>query len=176
MLPSSGPGSGVDEQRGRGEDQEPSRKRREQGPSEIFGGAKAQDNQEGCMRHIIVKSIKKGMDLYYSESCGARRWGLSEVGNEEETTQIANDTEYGLSSAVFTKDVVKGLKMAKSIQSGAGHTDGMSVDDEPELPHGGVQSSGFRWFWKPWVGGVGDEDYTFKKRGSLVSLQSIRPY
>jgi len=112
------------------------------GASIIFGDANAQEKQEGYMRPVVVKGVKKGMDLYYTESFGPTV-SFFEVENEEEAIQIANDTEYGLSSAVFTKDLARGLRLAKRIESGAVHINAMSVHDEPGLPHGGVKSSGF---------------------------------
>jgi acyl-CoA reductase-like NAD-dependent aldehyde dehydrogenase len=59
------------------------------------------------------------------------------VSTEEEALELANDTEYGLSAAVFTKDLRTGLRMAKGIESGAVHINGMTVHDETALPHGG---------------------------------------
>jgi acyl-CoA reductase-like NAD-dependent aldehyde dehydrogenase len=64
------------------------------------------------------------------------------VENKDEAIKIANDTEYGLSSAVFTKDLARGLRLVKRTESGAVHINAMSVHDEPGLPHGGVKSSG----------------------------------
>jgi acyl-CoA reductase-like NAD-dependent aldehyde dehydrogenase len=142
MFPSSGPALvlmsnvGVKKNKGLLADAE------SKGASVIFGDAKAQEKQEGYMRPVVVKGVKKGMDLYYTESFGPTV-SFFEVENEEEAIQIANDTEYGLSSAVFTKDLGRGLRLAKRIESGAVHINAMSVHDEPGLPHGGVKSSGF---------------------------------
>jgi acyl-CoA reductase-like NAD-dependent aldehyde dehydrogenase len=127
------------------------------GASVIFGDVKAQESQEGYMRPVVVKGVKKGMDLHYSESFGPTV-SLFEVENEEEAIKIANDTEYGLSSAVFTKDLARGLRIAKRIQSGAVHIDGMSVHDEPGLPHEGIKSSGFGRF-----GSTGLEEWVTTK-------------
>jgi len=86
--------------------------------------------------------VKKDMDLYYTESFGPTVTLLS-VSSDEEALKIANDTEYGLSGAVFTKDLTRGLSLAKRIESGAIHINSMSVHDEPTLPHGGMKKSGF---------------------------------
>jgi acyl-CoA reductase-like NAD-dependent aldehyde dehydrogenase len=59
------------------------------------------------------------------------------VSNEEEALELANDTEYGLSAAVFTRDLQRGLRFARGIESGAVHINGMTVHDETALPHGG---------------------------------------
>ena len=57
------------------------------------------------------------MDLYYTESFGPSV-SLIEFETEEEAIQIANDTEYGLSGAVFTENLGRGLRIAKQIETG----------------------------------------------------------
>lgn len=94
------------------------------------------------MRPIVVKGITTEMDLYKTESFGPSV-GLYEVDTEEEALRIANDTEYGLTSAVFTEDLRRGLRIAKGIETGACHINSMSVHDESALPHGGAKSSGY---------------------------------
>ncbi len=69
---------------------------------------------------------------------------------DEEAIEIANDTEYGLSGAVFTENLGRGLKIAKEIDSGAIHINSMSVHDEAMLPHGGVKKSGWGRFNAQW--------------------------
>lgn len=94
------------------------------------------------LRPIIVKGITEEMQLYKTESFGPST-ALYEVETEEEALRIANDTEYGLTSAVFTEDLRRGLRFAKGIETGACHINSMSVHDESALPHGGAKSSGF---------------------------------
>lgn len=88
------------------------------------------------MRPVIVKGTTKDMDLYYTESFGPTV-SLIIVKSDEEALELANDTEYGLSAAVFTKDLGRGLRFAKRVESGAVHINGMTVHDETALPHGG---------------------------------------
>ena len=57
--------------------------------------------------------------------------------------ELANDTQYGLSAAVFTKDIAKGLTIARQIQSGICHVNGPTVHDEAQMPFGGVKASGY---------------------------------
>ncbi|EPE06213.1 salicylaldehyde dehydrogenase [Ophiostoma piceae UAMH 11346] len=90
----------------------------------------------------IVTGITSDMDLYRTESFGPVV-GIIEISTEDEALQIANDTEYGLSAAVFTEDLRRGLRMARGIQSGAVHINSMTVHDEMALPHGGIKSSGY---------------------------------
>jgi acyl-CoA reductase-like NAD-dependent aldehyde dehydrogenase len=97
------------------------------------------------MRPVIVKGTNKGMDLYYQESFGPTVSVIT-VRSEEEALELANDTEYGLSAAVLTRDLRRGLRMARGIESGAVHINGMTVHDETALPHGG-EFSPFSTHW-----------------------------
>ena len=69
------------------------------------------------MRPIIVDGVNKDMELYHTESFGPSV-SLIEISSEEEAIEIANDTEYGLSGAVFTENLGRGLRVAKQIESG----------------------------------------------------------
>ena len=88
------------------------------------------------MMPVIIKGTSKDMDLFYTESFGPTV-SVMTVKTEEEALALANDTEYGLSSAIFTRDLGRGLRMARGIESGAVHINGMTVHDETALPHGG---------------------------------------
>ncbi|NEI39150.1 aldehyde dehydrogenase family protein, partial [Rhizobium leguminosarum] len=61
----------------------------------------------------------------------------------EEAIRIANDTEYGLSSAVFSRNVQRAMAVAARIESGICHINGPTVHDEAQMPFGGVKGSGY---------------------------------
>ncbi|MFI1254499.1 aldehyde dehydrogenase family protein [Streptomyces netropsis] len=61
---------------------------------------------------------------------------------EEEAVRIANDTPYGLSGAVHTGDIERGVRVAKRIDSGMIHVNDSTVHDEPIVPFGGEKHSG----------------------------------
>jgi acyl-CoA reductase-like NAD-dependent aldehyde dehydrogenase len=63
--------------------------------------------------------------------------------DEADAVRIANDSEYGLSASVFTRDIARGLKLAQQIQSGICHVNGPTVHDEAQMPFGGVKASGY---------------------------------
>ena len=65
------------------------------------------------------------------------------VKNVEDAIRIANDTEYGLSAAVFGRDVNRALAVAKRIDSGICHINGPTVQDEAQTPFGGVKASDY---------------------------------
>lgn len=112
------------------------------GAEVIFGDINAVEVAPERMRPVVIRGVKKGMDIYYTEAFGPTV-SLIEVEDEKEAIRIANDTEYGLTSAVFTKDLARGLRIARKIESGAVHINAMSVHDEPSLPHGGIKASGW---------------------------------
>ncbi|KAJ4330473.1 hypothetical protein N0V95_010051 [Ascochyta clinopodiicola] len=106
------------------------------------------------MRPVIVDGVKKGMDIYYTESFGPSV-SLIEYSTEEEAVAIANDTEYGLSGAIFTESLGRGLRIAKQIETGAVHINSMTIHDECTLPHGGAKASG----WGRFNGNWGIEEF-----------------
>ena len=63
--------------------------------------------------------------------------------SEDEAIRVANDTEYGLSAAVFGRDVNRALRVAKAIDTGICHINGATVHDEPQVPFGGTKNSGW---------------------------------
>lgn len=108
----------------------------------VYGDLNAKETNAHRLRPLIVADVTKEMDLYYTESFGPSV-SLLTVESEEQAVQLANDTEYGLSGAIFTKDLQRGIRLARQIDTGAVHINQMSVHDEAGLPHGGVKKSGW---------------------------------
>jgi acyl-CoA reductase-like NAD-dependent aldehyde dehydrogenase len=96
------------------------------GAKVVYGDVNTREQSAYRIRPVIVQDVKKDMDLYYTESFGPSV-SLIGVDSDEEAIDIANDTEYGLSGAIFTSSLGRGLKIAKEIDSGAVHINSMSV-------------------------------------------------
>ena len=111
------------------------------GASLLYGDANATEPSPTRMRPVIINNVNTEMDIYKTESFGPTV-SVYEVETEEEALRIANDTEYGLTSAVFTEDLRRGLRLAKEIETGAVHINSMTIHDESALPHGGAKASG----------------------------------
>ena len=98
--------------------------------------------QGAMMQPTIIVNITQQMKLYREESfapvCTIQRFKT-----DEEAIQLANDSEFGLSSAVFSQDIVQALAVAKQIESGICHINGATVHDEAQMPFGGVKQSGY---------------------------------
>jgi len=71
--------------------------------------------------------------------------------SDEEAIQLANDTEYGLSSALFTQDLEKDKKYALEIDSGMTHINDQTINDSPIVPFRGNKASGLGRFGNPWI-------------------------
>jgi benzaldehyde dehydrogenase (NAD) len=90
----------------------------------------------------VLDGVTPAMRLYRDESFGPVV-GIIRVADEEEAIRVANDSDYGLSAAVFTRDAARGLRVARRIRSGICHVNGPTVHDEPQMPFGGVGASGY---------------------------------
>jgi len=90
----------------------------------------------------IVDRVTPGMKMYSEESFGPIV-AIVRVNGDEEAIRVANDTEYGLSAAVFSQNITRALKVASRINSGICHINGSTVADEAQMPFGGVKASGY---------------------------------
>lgn len=70
---------------------------------------------------------------------------------EEDALRLANDTTAGLSSAVFTSDVTRGIAFAKRVEAGMTHVNDQSVNDLANQPFGGEKNSGIGRFGGDWA-------------------------
>jgi len=89
----------------------------------------------------LLDNVTPDMKIYSDESFGPVK-GIVRVNGVEEAIATANDNDYGLSAAVFGKDVSRAIQVAGRIESGICHINGPTVHDEPQMPFGGVKDSG----------------------------------
>lgn len=101
------------------------------------------------MDATLLDKVTPSMRIYGEESFGPVTT-VVRVGSVDEAVRVANDTEYGLSSAVFGKDVNRAMAVAKRIESGICHINGPTVHDEAQMPFGGVKASGYGRFGGKW--------------------------
>ena len=98
--------------------------------------------QNVLMPAHVVDKVTPDMKLFRDESFGPVV-GIVRARDEAHAIALANDSEYGLSAAVFTRDTARGLRVARAIRSGICHVNGPTVHDEPQMPFGGVGASGY---------------------------------
>ncbi len=101
------------------------------------------------MDATLLDKVTPSMRIYGEESFGPVVT-VVRVGSIDEAVRVANDTEYGLSAAVFGQDVNRALSVARRIESGICHVNGPTVHDEAQMPFGGVKASGYGRFGGNW--------------------------
>jgi acyl-CoA reductase-like NAD-dependent aldehyde dehydrogenase len=94
------------------------------------------------MPATVIDRVTSTMRIYAEESFGPVVT-IVRVGGEDEAVRVANDTEYGLSAAIFSRDVARAWNLARQVQTGICHINGPTVHDEPQMPFGGVKASGY---------------------------------
>lgn len=72
------------------------------------------------------------------------------MGSVDEAVRVANESEFGLSAAVFGRDQARAMAVARRIESGICHVNGPTVHDEAQMPFGGVKDSGYGRFGGTW--------------------------
>jgi acyl-CoA reductase-like NAD-dependent aldehyde dehydrogenase len=98
--------------------------------------------QGAVMGPSLLDYVTPDMDIYHEESFGPVV-SIIRVKDYEQAIRVANDTEYGLSSSIFTADVSLALKLAQRLDFGCCHINGPTVFDEAQAPIGGMKSSGY---------------------------------
>ncbi|MEN0004347.1 MAG: NAD-dependent succinate-semialdehyde dehydrogenase [Bacteroidota bacterium] len=90
----------------------------------------------------ILTNVQKGMPAYEEELFGPVA-AVFKVRDEAEAIRIANDSSFGLGSAVFTQDIARGERIAANeLEAGSSFVNGM-VKSDPRLPFGGIGMSGY---------------------------------
>ncbi len=94
------------------------------------------------LQPVLLDGLTTEMDLYKEEAFGPVVTVLR-AGSDDEAVRLANDTQYGLSASVFSRDIGRAMAVAKRIESGICHINSSTVHDEAQMPFGGVKSSGY---------------------------------
>jgi benzaldehyde dehydrogenase (NAD) len=131
--------------------------------AKIAAGGKADKTFMGA---TVIYPVTKEMKIYRDESFGPIV-AVIRVKGDEEAIAVANDSEYGLSAAVFSRDIARALKAAGRIESGICHINGPTVADEAQMPFGGVKASGFGRF-----GGRYGVDFFTETRWVTISTEA----
>ncbi len=116
----------------------------DKGAVQIAGGGEGTILNAAAIDHVTPE-----MRLYSEESFGPVV-AIIRAQSVDEAVRIANDSEFGLSSAVFGRDVMNAMAVARRIESGICHINGPTVHDEAQMPFGGVKSSGYGRFGGTW--------------------------
>ena len=94
------------------------------------------------MPATLLDHVTPAMHIYQEESFAPVK-AIVRVNGVEEAIATANDNAFGLSSAVFGRDVARAWQVAGRIEAGICHVNGPTVHDEAQMPFGGVKDSGY---------------------------------
>jgi len=113
----------------------------DQGASLLLGGV-VPDMAGAFYPPTILTGVRKGM-LAYSEELFGPVATIIPVSDIDEAVAVANDTEFGLGSAVFTSDLELAEHIAEHrLEAGSTFVNDL-VRSDPRLPFGGIKGSGF---------------------------------
>ncbi|MFW9622581.1 MAG: aldehyde dehydrogenase [Macromonas sp.] len=94
------------------------------------------------MPATLLDHVTPEMHIYQEETFAPVK-AIVRVNGVEEAVACANDNEFGLSAAVFGRDVSRAWQVANRIESGICHVNGPTVHDEAQMQFGGVKASGY---------------------------------
>jgi len=110
-----------------------------QGGAELVIGGK----YEGLVYHpTIVSNVSYDMRIFTDQTFGPVA-PIVVVDDAEEALRVANNSKYGLSSGIITNDFNLALDMAQRLETGMVHIGDQTINDEPQVPFGGVKGSGY---------------------------------
>nr|WP_067060369.1 aldehyde dehydrogenase family protein [Mucilaginibacter sp. L294] len=89
----------------------------------------------------VLSGVTSDMNIFHEEIFGPAV-GLFSFADDDEAVELANATDFGLSGAIHTKDVYRGMELAKRIETGMMHINDQTANDEILAPFGGEKSSG----------------------------------
>jgi succinate-semialdehyde dehydrogenase/glutarate-semialdehyde dehydrogenase len=89
----------------------------------------------------VLANVRPGMPAYHEETFGPLA-AVIRVKDAEDAVRVANDTDYGLGSNIWTSDIDRAKKLAERVEAGLVFINGMVASDA-RLPFGGVKRSGY---------------------------------
>ncbi|MCK8492395.1 NAD-dependent succinate-semialdehyde dehydrogenase [Spirosoma sp. RP8] len=108
----------------------------------IAGGSGTTLHREGCnVQPMLLDHVKPGMAAFDEETFGPLAV-LIEAKDEADAIQLANQSDFGLGSALWTEDLDKAARLSRQIQAGSVFVNGLMRSDA-RVPFGGIKTSGF---------------------------------
>lgn len=99
---------------------------------------------------VILSNVPNTADIYTQETFGPVCYINKVEDATDAVSRINDESDYGLSCAIWTNDIAKGMDLARQIDSGAVHINANTVYDVASVPHGGCKSSGWGKFGGQW--------------------------
>lgn len=95
-----------------------------------------------CYYPTVLTGVTRNMSVFREEVFGPVA-SVIVAADAEEALELANDSTYGLSAGIITRNLQKGLEIAERLETGAVHVNESSLADDPQAPLGGVKESGY---------------------------------
>jgi acyl-CoA reductase-like NAD-dependent aldehyde dehydrogenase len=125
------------------------------GATLLTGDGAIEGPNRTLIRPVVLTDVTTNMDIFGSEIFGPATV-IHPVDSTEAAIDLANNTEYGLTGGVISRDVNVALDAASRVRSGIIHINDQGIADEPMAPFGGVKNSGYGKFG----GTAGIESFT----------------
>jgi acyl-CoA reductase-like NAD-dependent aldehyde dehydrogenase len=109
--------------------------------ADLVTGGQRPDGKGYYYPPTVVDHVTPEMTLFREESFGPVA-AITRVPNEEAAIEAANDSPYGLGSAIWTRDIEKAKQLARKIEAGGVFINGMTTSNW-KVPFGGVKRSGY---------------------------------
>ncbi len=110
------------------------------GARTVTGGRPVE--RKGCFYEpTVLDGVTDRMPAFREETFGPAA-AVIRAKDADDAVRLANDSEYGLGGALWTRDLEKAKELARRIESGAVFVNGMTASD-PRLPFGGIKKSGY---------------------------------
>ncbi|HYA00538.1 MAG TPA: NAD-dependent succinate-semialdehyde dehydrogenase [Candidatus Binatia bacterium] len=107
----------------------------------VLSGGRRLDRRGWFFQPTVLAGCAPGMPAFDEETFGPLA-AVSRVSGEDEARRLANHSAFGLGGNVWTRDVERGVRFARSLETGGVFVNGMTHSD-PRLPFGGVKRSGY---------------------------------
>src|SRR6185436_6368642 len=110
------------------------------GARAVVGGKRIQGDGY-YFEPTVLTNVRPGMPAFHEETFGPVA-AVIRVKDADDALRVANDTDFGLGSNIWTRDVERGKRMAEQVEAGLVFINGMVASDA-RLPFGGVKRSGY---------------------------------
>lgn len=111
---------------------------REKGAKVVTGG----EWEGNRCQPTILTGVTPEMTVYAEETFGPVV-SIYPISSLDEAIERSNDSNFGLSAAIYTQDINDAMRFVTEVESGMVHVNGSSLHDEPHVPFGGVKDSGY---------------------------------
>lgn len=134
----------------------------------LLTGGKANSTM---MTATLLADVTPEMRIWSEESFGPVK-AVIRARDEQHALYIANDSAYGLSSAVYSRNTARAWNVAQNLQTGICHINGPTVHDEAQMPFGGTKDSGYGRFG----GRAGIHEFTELRWVTLQTTPRALPF